>query len=314
MFCIRSPYTDVYYNLALEEYLLRNFNDDFFILYIDNPAVVIGKHQNALAEVNLKYITQKDIKLARRLSGGGTVYHDSGNLNFSFISTSKDDKPVNFRKYQKPVVDALSAMGLTIEVGKRNDLFIENFKVSGNAEHIFKNRVLHHGTLLYNSDLETLSNALGVTGGKYLDKAVQSKRSKVANISSFLNSISPVESFRSEIMKSLLNYDSSNIMYELYNDDKLEIEKLVVSKFATWDWNFGYSPKYIFNNKFETTEGKLEVKLHVEKGNIKGAEFLLNGKSTNEFNLLSDSLIGLKHYPEEIKRLKSNFDLLSLLF
>ena len=314
MLCVESPYTDVYFNLALEEYFMRNFSDDIFILYIDSPSVVIGKHQNALAEINLNYLVKNNITVARRLSGGGTVYHDLGNLNFSFISTSKDKNTVNFKKYQKPIVEALTDIGLKFEVGKRNDITINGLKISGNAEHIYKNRVLHHGTLLYNSNLEILSEAIKVKLPKYKDKAVQSKRSEVANISSFIDKTWSIDEFKSAVMRYVLNSDSSNIIYKLTVDDKMRTMELVDSKFSTWDWNFGYSPRYFFHNIEELADGKLEVKLFVEKGSIQNAEILLNGKSTKELNLLTDKLTGLRHYPDEISRLESNYNLISLLF
>ena len=300
MLCVESPFTDVYHNLALEEYFLRNFSDDIFILYVDKPCVVIGKHQNALAEINLKYVINNNIKIARRLSGGGTVYHDSGNLNFSFISTSKDNKPVNFKKFQKPVVDVLTKMGLNVEVGKRNDLSIDNLKISGNAEHVFKNRVLHHGTLLFNSNLEMLNEAINVSPEKFTDKAVQSNRSEVANISSFLKSKPSINSFKNDIMKYVFSKDGFNKMYELSDEDIFNVKQLVESKFSTWEWNFAYSPKYVFTNSAELANGELTIKMSIVKGLIEDAELKLNGQSSVKLSQFAQKLKALKHYPNHI--------------
>ena len=154
MLILDSPYTDPRYNIAAEEYLLKETGEDYAFFYINEPSIIIGKHQNAYAEVNLDYVRQNHIKVIRRISGGGTVWHDRGNLNFSFILKGEEGKQVNFRGYAQPVVDFLDELGVEASFGPRNEILVGDLKISGNAEHIHRKRVLHHGTLLFDSDLD----------------------------------------------------------------------------------------------------------------------------------------------------------------
>ena len=187
MLIIQNSTTDPYFNIAVEEYLLKNFTDDCFILYQNKPSIIIGKHQNTLAEINYQYVKENNIAVVRRLSGGGTVYHDLGNLNFSFIKNSGNDKNlVDFKMYTTPIIEVLKQLGVNAEFGGHNDIQVNGFKISGNAEHIFKKRVLHHGTLLFSSDLSILNNAIKAPENRYSDKAVKSVRAVVANIKDFI--------------------------------------------------------------------------------------------------------------------------------
>jgi len=174
MLCIRHDITDPYFNLAAEEYFLKESNREFFILYINDPSVIAGKHQNVYAEINLNHVRENNIKVARRISGGGTVWHDHGNLNFSFIREGTDGDMVNFRKYTSPIVDVLLRLGIPAQFKEKNSIVVNNLKISGNAEHIFKNRVLHHGTLLFSSDLTGMSKALTTGQMKYQGRAITS--------------------------------------------------------------------------------------------------------------------------------------------
>ena len=160
-----SPYTDPRYNIAAEEYLLKETEDDYAFFYVNSPSLIIGKHQNSYSEINLEYIRSNRIPVIRRISGGGTVWHDMGNLNFSFILNGEEGKLVNFREYAQPVVDFLNTLGVKASFGSRNEILVEGLKISGNAEHIHRNRVLHHGTLLFNSDLDALKRSLLVEQG-----------------------------------------------------------------------------------------------------------------------------------------------------
>ncbi len=195
MLCIHLKNQDPYFCLAAEEYFLKNFREDIFMLWQSEDTIVVGKHQNALGEINYRFVREKGIQVARRISGGGTVFHDSGNVNFTFIKNVKGPSEISFKIFTTPVVEALAQLGVTATTSGRNDLLINGFKISGNAEHVFKNRVLHHGTLLFNSDLENLGQAIKVIPGKYESKAVQSNRSPVANISSFLKDQLKIEEF-----------------------------------------------------------------------------------------------------------------------
>ena len=226
MLCIVSKYYNPAFNLAAEEYLFKNFEEDIFFLYINSPAVVIGKHQNALAEINPEFIRENDVKVIRRLSGGGAVYHDEGNLNFSFHQTVADTSKISFKSFNEPIIDVLKQLNVNAEISKRNDIFVNEFKVSGHAEHVFRNRILSHGTLLFNANRENLSTALKNTSGTYKGKAIQSVRSKVANITEFLSSPLSINEFTQKIKQHILNLSRENKEYDLSLSDIDQIVKI----------------------------------------------------------------------------------------
>jgi lipoate---protein ligase len=229
----------------------------------------VGKHQNAMAEINPLYISENGIKVIRRLSGGGAVYHDSGNLNFSFHKTVGDLSKVRYSDFTVPVVEVLNRIGIPAEINSRNDIVINGIKVSGHAQHVFRNRVLSHGTLLINSDLEKLSASLKKSLGIYESKAIQSVRSKVSNIFSFSNTEISVGKMIDLLVQYNLQQNSNSEIVEITTDDVLEIQKLVSEKYTTWEWNFGYSPAYRFQNEIELESGTtISCKLSVERGII----------------------------------------------
>ncbi len=271
MLCIHLKNTDPYFCLAAEEYLLKNFTDDIFMLWQSENAVVVGKHQNAAAEINHRFVYENNIAVCRRISGGGTVFHDAGNVNFTFIKNVKSPADISFKQFTAPVVEALAKLGIEATTSGRNDLLINGLKISGNAEHVYKNRVLHHGTLLFNSDLENLGQAIKVTPGKYEGKAVQSNRSPVANISQFLQTPMTTGEFIQFLLDVQLE-NPENKMFVFSEHDILVTEELATEKFRTWEWNFGYSPKYTFRNEVEVDGKKLSIRLLVEKGVIVEAE------------------------------------------
>jgi lipoate-protein ligase A len=297
--CINQSSTDPYFNLAAEEYFLKNFQEDFFMLWRSKPSVVVGKHQNALAEINHEFVRKHQIPVARRLSGGGTVFHDPGNVNFTFIRNVKDISEVNFKVFTVPVVAALKKLGVEAYTTGRNDLLIDGKKISGNAEHVHKNRVLHHGTLLFDSHLEALKGALKVDLTKFEDKAVQSNRSEVTNIAEYLPAPISVEEFTSFLFSEICGTYPDFRVYEPTSEDIAAIEKLREEKYQTWDWIFGYSPRYRFTNSIETANGSISVGLLVEKGRI--SEVVFSGEIQEEIaQKLAETLIGFRHELEEI--------------
>ncbi len=295
MLFIVSTNTNIYFNLAAEEYLLKSRSEDVFMLWRNDSAVVVGKHQNTLREVNSFYALAHNIQIARRLSGGGTVYHDSGNLNFTFIKNGKPGKLVDFRKFTEPVIKALAKMGLEIKFEGNNSLTLNGMKISGNAEHVFKSRVLHHGTLLFSTEMHHLREVLNVNQDTYEDKAVKSVRSKVTNISANLSIAMSVEEFQNQIRQYFTLEFPDCEFYSFKENERIVINELVEKKYRTWDWIFGWSPKYIFRKRFIIGDDELTVWLRVEKGiikeaNVSGGPF--NEKSLFDFNL---SLKGLPH-------------------
>lgn len=302
MICINLKNTDPFFCLATEEYLLKNFTEDIFMLWQSEGTVVLGKHQNALAEINYPFVRKNNITVARRISGGGTVFHDAGNVNFSFIKSINSPAEISFRRFTEPVREALAELGIEATTSGRNDLLIEGLKVSGNAEHVFKKRVLHHGTLLFNSDLENLGQAIKVVPGKYTSKAVQSNRSPVANISSFLKQEMKIADFVNFLIKVQLKKEGNKV-YQLTSSDVETIQKLAREKFKTWDWKFGYSPKYAFINEVVFDGKMLSIRLNVKKGKIEDCQISGDYYSESENSRITKELIGQAHLYKTVKKL-----------
>jgi lipoate---protein ligase len=301
MIYIVSHSNDPFFNLAAEEYLFRKNDVDVFFVYINTPLVVVGKHQNALAEVNALFLYENNIPLLRRLSGGGAVYHDLGNVNFSFIQTVPDVTKVNYANYSSTIVAMLRKLGVDANVGKRNDLFVEGFKISGHASHIFRNRVLSHGTLLFDSDRQNLSEALKLSNGKYESRAISSVRSKVENISHFLDKSIEINEFVSQIYKQVSTDYPGIEVVGFTADDIFDIERLAKEKYERVEWNYCYSPGYIFTNELALPNGQFATcNLSVEKGRIISAEIESFTVDKQLLKQASESLIGIIHYPGEV--------------
>jgi lipoate-protein ligase A len=295
MLCIKSTTNNPAFNLATEEYLLKHKDEECFYLYINHPSIIVGKHQNTLAEINVEHVKKERIDVIRRLSGGGAVFHDPGNLNFTFIKKGEKDKLVDFRKYTQPILDVLVKHGVEAKFEGRNDLTIEGKKFSGNAEHVYQNKILHHGTLLFSSKLPDLSKALRVNPLKYKDKAVKSVRSRVTNISVHLKYPLTLQQFEDSIVEHVRDMYIDSRIYELTEEDKAAIQKLVDEKYGTWQWNFGYSPEYNFQKGMKTQGGHIEVNLDVHKGLIKKAKIYGDFFNTKDVQELENLLEGLPH-------------------
>lgn len=294
MLCLYLKNTDPFFCLATEEYLLKNFSDDIFMLWQSDNTVVVGKHQNLLAEVNYPFVMDKNVILARRISGGGTVFHDIGNVNFTFIKNVKSPAEISFKQFTQPVVEALAKLGIEAGTSGRNDLLINGLKISGNAEHVFKNRVLHHGTLLFRSDLQNLGESIRVREGKYTGKAVQSNRSEVTNIASHLTNDLSTAEFIQFLLDVQLD-KSGNKPFSLSDTDVFKVGKLADEKFKSWEWIYGYSPKYHFDNEYHKQGKRLLVSLDVKKGMIENCTLEGDYFSTAELNRYSGTLEHQKH-------------------
>ena len=307
MLILDSPSNDPAFNIAAEEYLLKEKEEEYAFFYINNPSVIVGKHQNALAEINLPWTRQHDIPVIRRMSGGGTVWHDRGNLNFSFIRNGEQGKLVNFREYAAPILAGLRGMGIDAEFGERNEILAGGYKISGNAEHIHRNRVLHHGTLLYASDLGMLRNALDMDPGLYEDRAVQSIRSRVGNILDLLEKPLEMADFRRQIIAGVMMESPGSEISVLSDADTGRILDMVREKYRTWEWNMGYSPRYRLRHEWMIGRVLLETGIEVEKGLIRSCrlrvlkQFLTPGGpppgEESKTMLPDDSLVpGAKNY------------------
>lgn len=280
-----SKTNDPYFNLAMEEYLLKNYEEDFFILYRNSPTLVIGKHQNTLAEINLEKAEEENVKVIRRLSGGGTVFHDLQNLNYCFIKRGEAGKLVNFKGYSQPIIDCLQKLGVNAKFEGKSDLTIEGMKFSGNASHVYKNKVMQHGTMLFSSDLRRLNQLLKVNPLKFKDRGVRSIRSRVTNIADFLSTPISIDQFSDHIIAQITQVFPEAKYFELSEYDKEKIQELISTKYGNWEWNFGYSPKYDFEKLTNYSNGAiLEISMHIEKGYIK--EVSINGNCINRESVL----------------------------
>jgi lipoate-protein ligase A len=295
-------------NLALEEYVLRNAqtDEDLLLFYINAPSIIIGRHQNTLEEINRDYVEQHGIQVVRRLSGGGAVYHDLGNLNFSFITDSRPENFRNFKKFTEPVVRALAALGVPAELSGRNDLLVDGRKISGNAQYISKGRMVSHGTLLFNSDLSHVSEALNVQAGKIASKGIKSVRSRVANISEFLRQPVAIETFREHLLKGIFPGAGTVPEYPLGAEDWAAVRQLADSRYRSWEWTYGHSPDFNVEKRERFPTGEIEARLDIQQGLIRSVKFYGDYFAEMEPEAIEQLLVGVRYSQEDIMRALQN--------
>ncbi|HRO84821.1 MAG TPA: lipoate--protein ligase [Niabella sp.] len=268
MLCIYHESTDPYFNIATDEYILKHIEEDCFMLWRNDNAIIVGKYQNTLAEINYDYVKANNIAVVRRISGGGAVYHDLGNLNFSFTHSGKDKNLTDFQKFTQPIIDVIRSLDIDARFEGKNDLMIDGRKFSGNAAHVYKNKILHHGTILYSSKMRNVSEALRINPVKYQDKAVKSVPKRVTNISEHLKEPLSLEDFTKKLMDYVIDTTPGSRLYSFTEEDIRQIQKLRDEKFATNEWNYGQSPDYSFKKSIRTPGGVLEMNLEVKHGII----------------------------------------------
>jgi len=299
MFCLNLKATDPFFNLAVDEFLLKNSKDEFLILGINDKSVIIGKHQVAHRESATKFVTQNNIPVIRRISGGGTVFHDSGNLNFSFILKSEQGKQVDFMKYTLPVISFLASLGVDAKFEGKNDLKINGLKISGNAEHVYHDRVLHHGTLLFNSDLDLLRASIRKDTGKYETRAVLSNPSPVMNLKDLLGSVPDISEFRKLMLSWFLKNSPGSKLVQLGAEEINKISEIASSKYRTWDWNYGYGPEYHFARRFQYLGSEHHCNLFVKDGIIRECKI----RGSKELEYAGEKLIGYRHMVKDMQDL-----------
>jgi lipoate-protein ligase A len=303
MLLLHRTSTDPWFNIAAEEYLIKNTDEPLFMLWQNRESVIVGKHQNPLREVNLKFTNQQQIPIIRRISGGGTVYHDLGNLNYSFIDFGKAEHLVNFVKYSKPILQLLHQLQVDAGLSGKSDLKIKGKKFSGNASHVYKNRVLHHGTLLFNSNLDILNESIKIDAHQITDKAVNSNRSLVTNIQDHLPFQMSLPEFKTKLIDSIKNLFPDIKECSLTHHQIAEIQKLATEKYKTWEWNFGYSPRYTISGYFDLDGIQKEIKIEVEKGFINDIECEHPQLTESRINRLK----GIQHEQKSIQWALRNF-------
>jgi lipoate-protein ligase A len=310
LFVDNQGISDPHINLAIEEHLMRNLETQEVILlfYINEPSVIIGRHQNPLEEINRDYVEKQGIHVVRRLSGGGAVYHDLGNLNFSFITTNTRKNFHNFRKFTQPVIRVIKQLGAPAELSGSSDIQVKGRKVSGNAQYATAKRLVTHGTLLFNSDLKKVAEALRVKPGKISSKSIKSVRSQVTNIQDYLDQPMNIQAFRRRLLKGIFGDEQSIPRYELKERDWQLIHELELERYRTWEWNYGRSPDFNVQRTLRFTGTEISVQIDVQKGLIKNIRFSGEFHSPKDIAELESSLIGVRyddaHLAEALESLK----------
>ncbi|HEU4642080.1 MAG TPA: lipoate--protein ligase [Gemmatimonadaceae bacterium] len=292
--------TDAQLNLALEEWCLLNLDidDSYLLFYVNAPSVIIGKHQNTVEEINADFIEERGITVVRRISGGGAVYHDLGNLNFSFITRYAPSRFNNYAEFNRPFIEALRSLGVPAEVSGRNDIVVEGRKVSGNAQVVRGERMFSHGTLLLHSNLDDVVLALRVKPGKIESKGIQSVRSRVANINEFLSAPVTVEELRRRLLDHV--FPGGVAERPLSDAEWREVEALADRKYRTWDWNYGESPDFNLQRAKRFPIGEIDVRLEVTDGHIRAARLYGDFFARGDITELEGMLVGARYAREDI--------------
>ncbi|HEN2815532.1 TPA: lipoate--protein ligase [Streptococcus agalactiae] len=299
---------DPAYNVALEAYAFQKLTDidEIFILWINEPAIIIGRHQNTIQEINKEFIDKNGIHVVRRLSGGGAVYHDLNNLNYTIISNNTQEGAFDFQTFSKPVIDTLAKLGVKAEFTGRNDLEINGQKFAGNAQAYYKGRMMHHGCLLFDVDMSVLGQALKVSKDKIESKGIKSVRARVTNIVDHLSDKITVQEFSDAILAQTKEEYPEMDEYVLSDAELSEIQAMRDNQFATWDWTYGKAPEYTIERGVRYPAGKITTYANVENSTIKSVKIFGDFFGVKPVDDIEKMLEGVRYdYKDVLAALKT---------
>ncbi|CAM3148023.1 lipoate--protein ligase [Streptobacillus felis] len=293
---------DTAYNIALEEYAFKKLlsEDMIFLLWINKPSIIVGRHQNTIEEINKEFVRENNIEVVRRISGGGAVYHDYNNLNYTIISKEDENKAFDFNSFSIPVIKTLESLGVKAEFTGRNDLEIDGKKICGNAQAYINGRIMHHGCLLFDVDLSVLSKALKVSKDKIESKGVKSVRARVTNIVDELPNKIDVKEFRDLLLEYMKKEYPQMTEYVFSEEEIAEINKAKEEKFGNWDWNYGKSPEYNLTRSMKFEKGKIEVFVNVIDSKIDNIKIYGDFFGIEDVAAVEDLLRGAKYEQKEV--------------
>lgn len=298
-----QPTTDPAFNLATEEFLLYHTHDDILMLWQNDKSIIVGKNQNTAAEINRAFVTENHIPVIRRLTGGGAVFHDLGNLNYTFIKRNARDSFNDFATFCRPVVTVLQDLGVPAELSGRNDLQVDGKKFSGNAQLAYENSILHHGTLLFHSNMELLTQALNVHPLKIKSKGVSSVHSRVTNLSEY------TDCSVAEFSKRLLAQFPNGILMPPIPEEIRLIEQIKKNRYDTWEWNYGTHLPYSIQNTAYFPAGLITAEINVRKNHIESVHLSGDFFGTCDIRELEQKLTGVLYEEETLRHLLSSFNL-----
>ncbi len=305
MIYVNNESENPFFNHALEEYILKNMDEDVFVLWKNRPAILIGRNQNTLTEINEDYVQEENIDVVRRLSGGGTVFNDYGNINFTFITRKNQNENYlknGFEKFALPVIKALDSLGVKAVFTGRNDILLDGKKISGNAQYYYKNKILHHGTILFSGNLEKLSKALKMKPLKYQDKGVKSVRSRVTNISEHLSKKMDVIEFKDYLKEYIMKYYNIKEEYILNKHEIAEVLKIQKDRFESSEWNYGKLSNYNISKEGKFPSGTVEILMREKDGNIEKVKIYGDFFGEKPISILEKLLQGNKLDEDELNR------------
>lgn len=291
--------TDARINLALEEYVFRHkpAGEDVLLFYVNAPAIIIGRNQNTIEEIDPDVVAARGIHVVRRISGGGAVYHDLGNLNFSVMTPKVTGRFNRYDHFTRPVIDVLHGLGVPAELSGRNDILAGGRKISGNAQFARPDRMFSHGTLLFDSNLDDVTAALRPKPGKVESKGVKSVRSRVANISEFVREPITVGELRERILEGIFGTRRHGEIptLELTEADWNAVRALVESKYGTWAWNYGENPACNVQRVRRFPAGEIDVRLDVQQGRIAAVRIFGDFMGREDVGALESRLLGITY-------------------